>query len=184
MKLSPLEQRITQMIEPVVAEKGLSLVCVRMSGEAGGATLQVFAENPKTRNIGVDDCARLSREIGAILDVENPINGRYRLEISSPGIDRPLMKVQDFIDFRDYEAKVEVFPPMDGQKRFRGYIRGVEGDTMKLETEDQGLVDIDLSCVQKARLVLTDELLKKAKELHVQNTETEKTTETEKQEEA
>jgi ribosome maturation factor RimP len=184
MKLSPLEQRITQMIEPVVAEKGLSLVCVRMSGESGGATLQVFAEDPKTRNIGVDDCAKLSREIGAILDVENPINGRYRLEISSPGIDRPLMKPQDFIDFTGFEAKVEIFPPLEnGQKRFRGYIRGVEGNGVDLDTEDQGLVNLDMGCIQKARLVLTDELLKKTKELHDHTLETQ-TTETESKEEA
>ena len=162
MKLTPLEQRITDLIEPVVAEKGLSLVCVRMTGEGGSSTLQVMAENPETRQIGIDDCAKLSREIAAILDVEDPINGHYRLEVSSPGIDRPLMRAQDFIDFTGFEAKVEIFPPIEGQKRFKGFLRGVENDTVALETE-QGTAILLLASIQKARLVLTDELIEKTK---------------------
>lgn len=163
MKLSPLEQKISTMIEPVVADRGLSLVCVRLTGDNGESTLQVMAEDPKTRKIGIDDCAKLSREIAAILDVEDPINGRYRLEVSSPGIDRPLMREQDFVDFAGFEAKVEIFPPLDGQKRFKGILRGVENNAATLETET-GPVALPLSSIQKSRLVLNDDLIAKTKQ--------------------
>lgn len=162
MKPSPLEQRITDMIDPVVADRGLALVCVRLTGADGMATLQVMAENPETKRIGVDECATLSREIAAILDVEDPINGRYRLEVSSPGIDRPLMKPQDFVEYEGLEARVEIMPPLEGQKRFRGYLRGLEKDTVRLET-DTGMAFLPLSSIQKARLILTDELLQKTR---------------------
>jgi ribosome maturation factor RimP len=118
MKQSGIERRITKLVQPVIEDKGYALVCVSMQGP----DLQIMAENPATRNLGVDECAMLSREIAALLDVEDPIRGRYRLEVSSPGIDRPLVKLQDFADFEGFEVKVEINPPIDGQKRFRGYL--------------------------------------------------------------
>jgi ribosome maturation factor RimP len=163
MKLTPQEKRITDMIEPIVADHGLSLVSVRISGDSGMATLQVLAENPATRNLGLEDCAKLSRELAATLDVEDPIKGAYRLEVSSPGIDRPLTKEQDFRDFADNEIKVEIFPPLGDQKRFRGLLKGIENGAIQLETET-GPASLPLESIQKARLVLTDELLKKTKD--------------------
>lgn len=161
MKLSLQEQKIQSLITPVIEELGFRLVCARILNEAHGTILQVMAENPTTHNIGVDDCAILSREISALLDVEDPIDGRYRLEVSSPGIDRPLVSAQDFIDFETYEAKIEIDPPQDGQKRFRGRLNGVKDDEILLNT-DQGVVYLPLAAVQKAKLVMTDELLQKA----------------------
>ncbi len=163
MRQTALESRIADMIEPVVAEKGLSLVCVRLTGEGGESTLQVMAEDPATRKIGVEDCARLSREIAAILDVEDPIKGRYRLEVGSPGIDRPLTKAKDFEDFAGFEARVEIFPPIEGQKRFKGRIHGIGDGAVKLETET-GPVGLPLESIQKARLVLNDDLIAKTRQ--------------------
>ncbi len=159
MKQSAVERRISDIIRPVIDEKGLELVLVKLQG----AELQIMAENPETRNLGVDECASISREISALLDVEDPIKGAYRLEISSPGIDRPLVKVQDFADFKGYEAKIEISPPMEGQKRFRGFLKGIENDEEVILETDTGLVYIDFDRIEKAKLVLTDKLLQKSK---------------------
>ena len=160
MKQSGIERKIAQLVRPVIEDKGYELVCVSMQGPE----LQIMAENPATRNLGVDDCALLSREISALLEVEDPIKGRYRLEISSPGIDRPLVKLQDFADFAGFEAKIEVNPPIEGQKRFRGRLKGIEKngeeDEIVLET-DEGTAYLPFASLEKAKLVLTDELLKK-----------------------
>lgn len=163
MKATPLENKISAMITPVVEECGLSLVAVRILDDRGTHTLRVMAEDPQTRRLGVDDCAKLSREISAILDVEDPIKGAYRLEVSSPGIDRPLTREQDFADFAGYEAKIEIFPPIEGQKRFRGVLKGLDQGQIQLET-DQGMAAIPVNDVQKARLVLTDELINATKQ--------------------
>ncbi|MCB9991775.1 MAG: ribosome maturation factor RimP [Rhodospirillales bacterium] len=156
MKQSGIERKITQLVQPVIEDKGFALVCVTMQGQE----LQIMAENPETRKLGVDDCAMLSREIGAILEVEDPIKGRYRLEVSSPGIDRPLIKIEDFVDFAGYEAKIEVNPAIEGQKRFRGYLTGVEDNEIVLDT-DTGKAYLPYESVEKAKLVLTDELIRK-----------------------
>lgn len=156
MKQSFIERKIAGLVKPVIEDKGYNLVAVTMQGQE----LQIMAENPQTRNLGVDECALLSREIGAILEVEDPIKGRYRLEISSPGIDRPLVNIEDFTDFAGFEAKIEIDPPQDGQKRFRGRLKGVEKEEILLET-DTGMVYIPFACIARAKLVLTDELLRK-----------------------
>ncbi len=156
MKLNALEQKIATLVQPVIEEQGYELVLVHMQGP----DLQIMAENPETRNLGVDECAALSREIATLLEVEDPIKGRYRLEVSSPGIDRPLIKLQDFTDFAGYEVKVEVSPPIEGQKRFRGRLKGIEENEVVLET-DHGLAYLPFDGVERAKLVMTDELLKK-----------------------
>lgn len=158
MILSPLEQKIADIIDPVTKDLGLALFSVRMNGEI----LQIMAENPESRNLNLDECSKLSREISTILDVEDPIPGHYRLEISSPGIDRPLRSREDFEHYKDLEAKVEVDPPIEGQKRFRGIIMGMENDDVVLKT-DQGEVAFPYQSVHKAKLVLTDELIKSTK---------------------
>ena len=159
MKATPLENKLMTLVGPVVEGKGYSLVDVRMLSENGGQILQIMAENPQTRQLGVDECAKLSREIAALLDVEDPIRGAYRLEVSSPGIDRPLTRTKDFEDFAGFEAKVEIDRPIEGQKKFRGILRGLKEGFLEMDT-DQGSVSLPLSDVHKARLVLTDELLK------------------------
>ena len=160
MKQSAIEQKITEIIEPVVQDFGFSLFAVSMSGE----TLQVMAENPDTKNLNIDECAKLSREISAILDVEDPIQGHYRLEVGSPGIDRPLRSPEDYEHYKGMEAKIEIDPPVEGQKRFRGSIVGMEKDDVVLKT-DQGEVAFPFQSVHKAKLVLTDDLIKATKKV-------------------
>lgn len=158
-----MEQKIADIIRPVIEDLGYELVAVEMKDGA----LQIMAEDPKIRNLGVDECAEISRALSAVLDVEDPIKGAYRLEVSSPGIDRPLVKKEDFEDFEGFEAKIELQIPLEtGQKRFRGRLRGLnmEKNSVLIDTEDQGEVTLPLEAIRKAKLVLTDELIKAAKQ--------------------
>lgn len=160
MKQTELEQRLIDLLSPVIGHRGYRLVSLKMSGP----TLEILAENPATRKLGVDECAVLSRELSAILDVEDMIGGAYRLEVGSPGIDRPLVDMQDFADFAGLEAKIELDMPMPtGQKRFRGRLRGIRDNEILLNTEDQGDVALPFRHIQKAKLLLTDELIKHTK---------------------
>jgi ribosome maturation factor RimP len=163
MKQTPLEKRLTKLFAPAIEGGGYRLVCVKIIGAEQAQTVQVMAENPATRALGVEDCAKLSRELSALMDVEDPIKGAYRLEISSPGIDRPLVSLQDFADFTGFEVKIEISPPHNGQKRFRGRIKAADDKdrTFAIVTEDQGEVTLPFAAVEKAKLVMTDELLKK-----------------------
>lgn len=167
MKQSALESKIAKLIQPVIQDKGYDLVCVSVQG----TVLQIMAENPATRNLGIDECVEISREVSTVLEVEDPISGAYRLEVSSPGIDRPLVKLQDFADFAEYEVRVEISPPLDGQRRFRGVLKGTEEADILLET-DTGLVRLPFDRVERAKLVMTESLLKNKK-----LTETTETTE-------
>lgn len=161
MKETELERKVAAIIRPVIVDAGLRLVCVAARTEGSGLVLRVMAENPSTKNLGVEECARLSREISAVMDVEDPVNGAYRLEVSSPGIDRPLVEPQDFVDYKGFEARVELDMPIDGQKRFKGRLAGLEDDNIQIDTEEKGRVALPLHAVHKARLVLTDDLIKK-----------------------
>ncbi len=160
MKTTPLENKIEQIIRPVIADMGLSLFSVKIIGEGGGRNLQVMAEDPATRNLPIDKCAEVSKAVSAVLDVEDPIEGAYRLEVSSPGIDRLLLKPQDFTDYTGFEARVETEMPLDnGQRRFRGVLKGIQNGLVKMNT-DQGDAEIPFDSITKAKLVLTDELIK------------------------
>ena len=158
MKQTTQEQKISQLVQPVIQDKGYELVAVTLQGNL----LQIMAENPETKNLGVDECAVLSREISAILDVEDPIQGAYRLEISSPGIDRPLVKLQDFAEFEGFETKMEISPGINGQKKFRGRIVAVEDDNIELQVDNR-VLSVPYESIVKAKLVLTDDLLNKNK---------------------
>jgi ribosome maturation factor RimP len=160
MRATPLEQKIEKIIRPVIKDLGFALVCVKIVGEGDAQNVQIMAEDLKTRNLGVDDAATISRAISAVMDVEDPINGAYRLEVSSPGIDRPLIALKDFEDYAGFEAKLETSVPTEsGQKRFRGKIKGLKDENILLVT-DQGDVVIPYDALAKAKLVLTDELIK------------------------
>ncbi|MBU0860240.1 MAG: ribosome maturation factor RimP [Alphaproteobacteria bacterium] len=164
MRLSPLEQRVSNAIAPVITDMGFTLVHVIMTSEDNSAILRVMAENPETKQLNIDDCAKLSRAVGTVLDVEDIISGAYRLELSSPGIDRPLVREADFVEHAGFKAKVDIDPPLaNGQKRFRGEIKGIEDDNLLLESEE-GPVALPLYNIQKARLIITDELLKAGQE--------------------
>lgn len=164
MKQTPQERKITEIISPLVEEQGFSVVQVKLAGAETGYTLQVMAENPKTGRLGIDDCTKLSHSISDILDVEDPINGRYNLEVSSPGIDRPLLSENDYKRFTGFECKVELTIPTEtGQKRFRGFILSCEDEIVGLQT-DTGEIEFDLDNVAKAKLVLTDKLIEATKQ--------------------
>ena len=163
MRLSPLENKIKQIIEPVIEDLGFGLVSIKSFGEGGHHTIQIMAENPETGRLGVDDCSKISREVSAVMDVEDPIEGRYKLEVSSPGIDRPLIKFDDYKRYCGFELKVEIDPPLEtGQKRFRGTIQSVnkEDDSVLILTDENQEVEFDVGRVSKAKLVLTEALIK------------------------
>lgn len=157
-------QRIERLIEPALAAMGYALVRVAMQGGESRPTLQVMAERKDGVAMSVDDCADISRTISALLDVEDPITSAYTLEVSSPGIDRPLVKRADFERFAGFEARIETLQPVAGRKRFRGRLMGVDGDDVRLRetekaagAEDETLVPF--AAISRAKLVLTDELI-------------------------
>jgi ribosome maturation factor RimP len=152
-----LPDRIERMIAPVADAMGYDIVRVQLTGGARGV-LQVMAERKDGAAMSVDDCAALSRTLSALLDVEDPIPGSYALEVSSPGIDRPLLKKRDFERFAGFEAKVETRRPISGRKRFRGRLLGVEDDTVRIKLPE-GEFEIPCADIYRAKLVLTDELL-------------------------
>ncbi|MGH1376626.1 MAG: ribosome maturation factor RimP [Alphaproteobacteria bacterium] len=161
MQYSPLEEKIIQLAQPVIEDLGFALHCIKITGESGASKVLLMAEDPATRNLLVDDAAKISRAISAVMDVEDPINGAYRLEVSSPGIDRLLISEKDFENFKGFEAKIETLVPNDnGQKKFRGVIQGIKDHKILVTTEDQGDVEISHISLAKAKLVLTDELIK------------------------
>lgn len=158
-----LEARIAHIVEPIASDLGYELVRVKVSG-LNGITVQIMAERPDG-TMTVEDCERLSRDISPALDVADPIEREYNLEVSSPGIDRPLTRAKDFDIWAGHEAKVELEQALDGRRRFRGVLLGVrEGAAgmRLLDTAEAGDVWLPLDLVGEARLVLTDALLKAA----------------------
>lgn len=150
--------RIEQIITPSVEAMGYELVRVQLMG-AERPVLQIMAERADRAAMTVEDCADISRALSALLDVEDPISGAYTLEISSPGIDRPLTRPQDYVRFAGFEVKLEMRVAIDGRKRWRGVLRGLEDGLVVLEHE-AGASKLPLDGVQKARLVLTEALIK------------------------
>lgn len=162
MKGTAQEQRISSLIEPVLKDLGFDLVQVRLLGSQKLQTLQIMAEDPETGNLDLDSCTEVSRAIGVLLDVEDPIASAYQLEVSSPGIDRPLVRPRDFEKAVGREINVETeTPDANGQKRFKGRLTAFDSDKLTLANET-GTTIIGLADVVKARLVLTDELFKMA----------------------
>ena len=152
-----VDRRLAGVIAPVVEDLGFELVRVRlMSGKA--RTLQIMAERPDG-GMEVDDCAAISTAVSATLDVEDPIEDAYTLEVSSPGIDRPLTRRKDFLAWRGCEAKLETSEMIDGRKRFRGTLHGIEEDEVLVEV-DEGIIGLKLDWLNDARLVLNDDLVR------------------------
>jgi ribosome maturation factor RimP len=152
-----LSQVIERIITPTVEGMGYELVRLTVSG-GQRKTLQVMAEPKNGRNMSLEDCSHLSRAISAVLDVEDPIDGAYSLEVSSPGIDRPLVRPKDYDRFAGFEAKLETRAPIDGRKRFKGKLLGLEAQNVKIEVEGAPLA-LPFEEIEKAKLVLTDELI-------------------------
>jgi ribosome maturation factor RimP len=152
-----LTERISQMIEPSMTEMGYELVRVSINGKRN-LTLQIMAEPADGRDMGVDDCAKVSRMVSALLDVEDPISDAYNLEVSSPGIDRPLTRLKDFDKWSGFDARIEMNDAVDGRRRFSGRLKGVRGDQVVIDTEEQE-VALPFAGMAKAKLLLTDELV-------------------------
>jgi ribosome maturation factor RimP len=156
-----LAARVASAIEPALGTLGFRLVRVKVTGRDGG-TLQVMAERPDG-TFTIDDCEATSRALSPILDVEDPIQGAYRLEVSSPGIDRPLARRSDIERSIGHEAKIEMTMMIDGRKRFRGIIEGIENDAVKLKsTEGKADALLPLNEIADAKLMLTDALIEEA----------------------
>ena len=163
MARSQLELKIRDIIAPAVEDMGYSLVAVAMLQQGGAPVLQIMAEDQEG-NLTLDDCTKISHEVSALLDVEDPIPSAYQLEVSTPGIDRPLFTAQDFERFIGFDAKIELLMPIEtGQKKFRGEIKSVDGDTVTI-LADNSDVNFEPDNLAKAKLVLTDDLIKKTKE--------------------
>jgi ribosome maturation factor RimP len=150
-------QSIERIITPTLESLGYELVRVQIAGGTR-KTLQVMAEPTNGRNMSLEDCAELSRAISAVLDVEDPISDAYSLEVSSPGIDRPLTRPKDFQRYAGHEAKVETTEPIENRKRFKGKLLGLAGEAVKLDVEGAE-VALPLKIIHKAKLVLTDALI-------------------------
>jgi len=159
-----IDRRMAEIITPVIEDMGYELVRVRlMSGKT--STLQIMAQRPDG-GIEVDDCAKISTAVSAVLDVEDPLEDAYALEVSSPGIDRPLTRLKDFEDWAGYEAKIETTELIDGRRRFKGELAGIEGNEVliTLDPAEQGgdpiTIGLEFDWLSDAKLVLTDELIR------------------------
>jgi ribosome maturation factor RimP len=151
-----IDRRLAEIVTPVVEGMGFELVRIRLMG-GNTKTLQIMADRPEG-GIDVDDCGRISTAVSAVLDVEDPIEDAYTLEVSSPGIDRPLTRLKDFDAWDGYEARLETSEMIDGRKRFKGHLRGTEGDEVLIEIEE-GTIGLKFDWLADAKLVLTDELI-------------------------
>ncbi len=155
-----IDRRLAEIVTPTIEDLGFELVRIRlMSGKT--RTLQIMADRPEG-GIEVEDCAKISTAVSAILDVEDPIEDNYILEVSSPGIDRPLTRLKDFDMWADYEARVETSELIDGRRRFKGVLRGTEGDEILIEIEEGAetlTIGLKFDWLSDAKLILTDELI-------------------------
>ena len=163
---------LASRIEPEVKSLGFDLVRVAMIGGASDPTLQVMAERPDTRQLDLTDCEALSRRLSDWLDREDPIDGSYRLEVSSPGIDRPLTRLKDYADWTGYEARVSLKEQRDGRKQFSGALDGIDGDNVKL-TDKSGQADVlPFPDISSAKLLLTDKLINATAPLSTEGADT------------
>ncbi|CAN5638071.1 ribosome maturation factor RimP [soil metagenome] len=151
-----IDRRVAGIAAPVIEGLGYELVRLRLMG-GKRALLQIMAERP-AGGIEVEDCAKISRAVSAALDVEDPIASEYTLEVSSPGIDRPLTRLKDFERWEGYEARIETAEPIDGRRRFKGVLAGVEAGEVLIEI-DEGTIGLDFETLSEAKLVLTDALI-------------------------
>lgn len=151
---------IASMIEPEAKALGLELVRVAMFGGRSDPTLQVMAERPDTRQLDLMDCEALSRRISDVLDATDPIEHAYRLEVSSPGIDRPLTRPQDYNDWAGFDARVKLLEPVNARKQFDGRIVSRDGGSVRFDVNRVGEIDVPLDKIASAKLILTDALIK------------------------
>lgn len=151
--------QLTALIEPEVKALGFDLVRIKLFGSGDEYTLQIMAEDPRTKQLVIEDCAAISRRLSDLLDEVDPIEEAYRLEVSSPGIDRPLTRLHDFQEWAGHEAKIAATEVVAGRKAFRGILNGVEGGEILFADVKAGDVSIPFALVGEAKLMLTDRLI-------------------------
>ena len=151
---------IARQIEPEVKSLGYDLVRVCMIGGSSDPTLQVMAERPDTRQLDLADCERISRRLSDVLDLSDPIEGSYRLEVSSPGIDRPLTRLRDYRDWQGHEARIALAEPQNGRRHFSGTLQGAEGELIGLRDKSGQEHSLPFSGISSAKLLLTDKLIR------------------------
>lgn len=161
MERKETEAKIARLVEPVLAQLGYELVRVQLQASSGKGelTLQLMAERQDGTAMLVEDCKTITAGIDLLLDEADPIPGAYALEVSSPGIDRPLTRPKDYINWAGFEAKIMLDAPLDGRKNFRGIVRGLQDEAGLIEVDGQ-VFALPLTMVAKAQLVLTDALIK------------------------
>ena len=153
---------LLELLDPVAEAAGYEIVRLRLMGGEHVRRLQIMAERAVDGDMNVEDCARLSRAISDIMDAADPIAGEYTLEVSSPGVDRPLTRLKDFEAFEGHEARVELDRMAEGRKRFKGMLAGVEDDAVAIDLEgEEETAMIPFSWIVEAKLVLTDQLMKR-----------------------
>lgn len=159
--MSSVQDRLNAMLEPLVESLGYELVLLEYAAHRGSSLLRLFIDAPAGVTLG--DCEKVSREVEGRLDVEDPIPQNYRLEVSSPGLDRPLVKPGHFERFAGSVAKIQLLAPQAGRRKFQGVLRGMRNDSVVLETSDAGTVELALGQIERARLVPDYELTDSAK---------------------
>jgi len=168
---------LERLIEPEVKHLGYDLVRVMMIGGTSDPTLQVMAERHDTRQLDLSDCEKISRRLSELLDLADPIEGSYRLEVSSPGIDRPLTRLKDFEDWSGHEARITLTEPRDNRKQFAGTLQGHEGHEVHLLDKSGKLHRLPFSAIASAKLLLTDKLIAATAPLSTEGADTIKTVE-------
>ena len=153
---------LLELLDPVAEAAGYEIVRLRLMGGEHARRLQIMAERPSDGDMNVEDCARLSRALSEIMDAADPITGEYTLEVSSPGVDRPLTRLKDFATFEGYEARLELDRVAEGRKRFKGLLAGVDDGQVAIDLEgEEETALVPFAWVVEAKLVLTDQLLKR-----------------------
>jgi ribosome maturation factor RimP len=163
---------LERLIGPEVKHLGYDLVRVMMIGGASDPTLQVMAERSDTRQLDIADCERISRRLSELLDLADPIDGSYRLEVSSPGIDRPLTRLKDYADWVGHQSRITLNEPRDGRRQFTGDLNGLEGEIVKLRGRDGSDYELPFADICSAKLVLTEKLIQATAPLSTEGVDT------------
>ena len=162
------DMRLLELLDHVAEAAGYEIVRLRLMGGEKQRRLQIMAERPDGE-MNVEDCARLSRASSEVLDAADPVAGEYVLEVSSPGVDRPLTRLKDFTAYEGYEARLELDRMAEGRKRFRGALAGVDGDSVAIDLEgEEHTALIPFAWITEAKLVLTDQLMKRGADVRAQ----------------
>jgi len=167
---------LLELLDPVAEAAGYEIVRLRLMGGEHARKLQIMAERPSDGDMNVEDCARLSRAISEIMDAADPIAGEYTLEVSSPGVDRPLTRLKDFVTFEGHEARLELDRMAEGRKRFKGLLAGVEDEAVAIDLEgEEETALIPFTWITEAKLVLTDQLMKRGADVRAARLQSEQT---------